>query len=310
MNLDIRHLKLIIAVSEEKSVTKAGERLHLTQSALSHQLRDIESRLGTPLFLRLNKKMVLTQAGERLLYSARQILEELRRAEDDLKQMAASNHGALRLSTECYTCYHWLPEIFREFSRKYPQVEVKIALETTHEPLPALLNGKLDLAIVTTPRRDKRLLYKPLFKDELVAIMPPAHPLAAREYLRARDFADQHLILYVTPKDSDLYQLVLLPAGVTPAKLSVMQLTEAIIEMVKAGLGISVLARWAVQEQLAAGTLVARPVTKKGLQRQWSAALLKNDFVPTYVTEFIELLSRPAMPLVRPDIVRLAALTQ
>jgi LysR family transcriptional regulator for metE and metH len=140
--------------------------------------------------------------------------------------------------------------------------------------------------------------------------MPPAHPLTAKPYLRARDFADQHLILYVTPKDSDLYQLVLLPAGVTPAKLSVMQLTEAIIELVKAGLGISVLARWAVQEQLAAGTLVARPVTKKGLQRQWSAALLKNDFVPTYVTEFIELLSRPVMPLVRPDIVRLAALAQ
>jgi LysR family transcriptional regulator for metE and metH len=310
VNLDIRHLKLIIAVSEEKSVTKAGERLHLTQSALSHQLRDIEERLGTPLFLRLNKKMVLTQAGERLLYSARQILDELRRAEDDLKQMAASNHGALRLSTECYTCYHWLPELLREFSHKYPQVEVNIAVEATHQPLPALLNGKLDLAIVSTLTPDKRLRYKPLFKDELVAIMPPAHPLTAKPYLRARDFADQHLILYVTPKDSDLYQLVLLPAGVTPAKLSVMQLTEAIIELVKAGLGISVLARWAVQEQLAAGTLVARPVTKKGLQRQWSAALLKNDFVPTYVTEFIELLSRPAMPLVRPDIVRLAALAQ
>ncbi|HEX4947691.1 MAG TPA: LysR family transcriptional regulator [Blastocatellia bacterium] len=305
MQLDIRHLKLIIAVTEEKSVTRAGERLHLTQSALSHQLRDIEERLGTPLFLRLNKKMVLTQAGERLLYSARQVLDELKRAEDDLKQMAASNHGALRLSTECYTCYHWLPEILREFSQRYPKVEVNVMVETTHQPLPALLNGKLDLAIVTTPSSDKRLLFKPLFQDELVAILPPEHPLVARPYLRARDFADQHLVLYVPPQDSDLYQMVLLPAGVTPAKLSVMQLTEAIIEMVKAGLGISVLARWAVQEQIAAGTLVARPVTRKGLQRQWSAALLKHDFVPTYVNDFVELLSRPAMPLVKPGIVRL-----
>ncbi len=239
MHLDIRHLKLIIAVTEEKSVTKAGERLHLSQSALSHQLRDIEARLGTPLFLRLNKKMVLTQAGERLLYSARQILDELRRAEDDLKQMADSNHGVLRLSTECYTCYHWLPGLLREFNSKYPKVEVKIAVEATHEPLLALLNGKLDLAIVSSHPRDKRLRYKPLFKDELVAILPPDHPLTARSSVRPRDFADQHLILYVPPKDSDLYHMVLTPAGVAPAKLSVMQLTEAIIEMVKAGLGIT-----------------------------------------------------------------------
>ena len=194
MNLEIRHLKLIIAVTEEKSVTKAGERLHLTQSALSHQLRDIEERLGMPLFLRLNKKMVLTQAGERLLYSARQVLQELRRAEEDLKQMADHDHGTLRLSTECYTCYHWLPELLREFSQQYPKVEVNVMVETTHQPLPALLNGKLDLAIVSTQMRDNRLLYKPLFKDELVAVLPPDHPLTARPYLRARDFADQHLI--------------------------------------------------------------------------------------------------------------------
>jgi len=310
VNLDIRHLKLIVAVTEEKSVTKAGERLHLTQSALSHQLRDIEERLGTPLFLRLNKKMVLTQAGERLLYSARQILEELKRAEDDLKQMTDNHHGALRLSTECYTCYHWLPELLREFSQQYPKVEVNVVAETTHQPLPALLNGKLDLAIVSTVSRDKRLLYKPLFKDELVAILPPAHPLTARPYLRARDFADQHLVLYVPPKDSDLYQMVLTPAGIAPAKLSVMQLTEAIIEMVKADMGISVLARWAVQEQIEAGTIVARPVTRKGLFRQWSAAFLKHDFVPAYVNDFVELLSRPAMPLVRPGIVRLASVSK
>ena len=109
MKLDIRHLKLIVAVTEEKSVTKAGERLHLTQSALSHQLRDIEERLGTPLFLRLNKRMIPTQAGERLLSSARHVLDELKHAEDEVAQMANHKRGALRISTECYTCYHWLP---------------------------------------------------------------------------------------------------------------------------------------------------------------------------------------------------------
>lgn len=300
MILETRHLKLIVAVSEEKSVTRAGERLHLTQSALSHQLRDIEERLGTPLFSRLNKRMILTQSGERLLQSARQVLDELKRAEDDIAQIAAGDHGSLRISTECYTCYHWLPEMMKEFNRKFPKVEVKILLEATHRPIPALLNGKLDFAIVSDFVRDKRLIYKPLFRDEVVVIMAPHHPLAARAFITAKDFADQTLFSYSPPAESTLYNKVLLPAGVKPARFSEVQLTEAIIEMVKAGLGVSALARWAVAGQIESGKLAARPLTRKGFHRQWSAALLKNDFTPAYLTEFIELLTTRSLPVVKP----------
>jgi LysR family transcriptional regulator for metE and metH len=307
VKLDIRHLKLIVAVTEEKSVTRAGERLHLTQSALSHQLRDIEDRLGTQLFLRLNKRMLPTQAGERLLATARQVLAELKHVEDDIAQMASHKQGALRLSTECYTCYHWLPDLLKEFNRKFPGVEVRIILEATRQPIQALLDGKLDLAIVSSTPRDKQLRYEPLFKDEVVAIMKPDHPLAARPYLRPRDFADQHLFLYVGLKESNVFRLLLMPAGVTPAKVSQVQLTEAILEMVKAGLGVSVMARWAVKEQVESGQLVARPLTSKGLHRQWSAALLKSDYAPPYVNEFIELLSRPAMPMAKSGIIRLVS---
>ena len=307
MKLDIRHLKLIVAVTEEKSVTRAGERLSLTQSALSHQLRDIEDRLGTPLFLRMNKRMLPTQAGERLLGVARQVLDELKRVEDDIAQMASHKQGAIRVSTECYTCYHWLPDLLKEFNSKFPGVEVRIILEATRQPIQALLNGKLDIAIVSSAPRDKQLSYQPLFKDEVVAIMKPDHPLAARPYLRARDFSDQHLFLYVDPKDSSLYRRFLAPAGVTPVKVSQVQLTEAILDMVKAGLGVSMMARWAVKDQVEAGKIVARPLTSKGLYRQWSAAMLKNDYAPPYVNEFIEMLSRHAMPALKPAIARSAA---
>lgn len=300
MNLEIRHLRLIVTISEQQSVTKAGERLHLTQSALSHQLRDIEERLGTPLFHRLNKRMVLTQAGERLLQSARQVLQELERAEDDLAQIAAGEHGSLRLSTECYTCYHWLPEMLKQFRRRYPQVEVRIVVEATRHPIQALLDGLLDFAIVSTTERDKRIRYQPLFQDELVVIMAPHHPLTSRPYIRARDFADQQLFLYASLSESTIYQRLLLPAGVTPAQVSQMQLTEAIVEMVSAGMGISTMARWAVAKEIASGKIAARPLTRKGLQRQWSAALLRNDYTPPYVTEFIELLSSRALPVTKP----------
>jgi LysR family transcriptional regulator for metE and metH len=307
MNLDIRHLKLIVAVTEQKSVTKAGELLHLTQSALSHQLREIEEKLGTPLFLRMNKQMILTQAGERLLSTARQVLDEMKRAEDHIAQMAASKQGTLRISTECYTCYHWLPDVMKEFRPKFPDVEIKIEAEATHRPVQALLRGKLDLAIVSDWRRDKLLHYQPLFEDEFVAIMATDHPLVSRPYLRARDFADQDLFLYVRPEESTLFEKILRPAGVTPARISEVPLTEAIIEMVKAGLGISALARWAVEEQIAAGQIAARSITRKGLHRQWQAVTIKQDSTPAYISEFIALLSRPAMPLMRPGVVRFAS---
>src|SRR5262245_8281888 len=137
--------------------------------------------------------------------------------------------------------------------------------------------------------------------------MSSDHPPAVRPYLTARDFADQNLILYVSPEESTLFEKILRPAGITPARVSTVPLTEAIIEMVNAGLGISTLARWAIKEQIAAGKIVARPLRRRGLHRQWQAVTIKQAMTPTYIDEFIALLSRPAMPLGKPGIVRLVS---
>jgi LysR family transcriptional regulator for metE and metH len=106
LNLEIRHFRLVQAIAEEGTVTAASRRLHLTQSALSHQLKDIEDRLGVPLFLRLGKKMILTPAGGKLLGSARPILDEVQRLEEEVANLARESEGVLRIATECYTAYH------------------------------------------------------------------------------------------------------------------------------------------------------------------------------------------------------------
>jgi LysR family transcriptional regulator, regulator for metE and metH len=293
LHLEVRHLKLVETVAKEGGLTKAANRLHVTQSALSHQLRDIEDKLGAPLFLRLNRKMLLTQAGERLLSSAPAVLDELRRAEEDIRQIALHREGILRISTECYTCYHWLPPVLKPFNREFPRVEVRIVAEATRRPIEALLDGRLDLAITSAVTRNQKLTFKPLFKDELVAIMSPVHPLAPRAYVNAKDFASEHLLVYALPKeDLTIYQKVLVPAGVSPKHVSRVELTEAIIEMVKAGLGIGVMARWAVAPQIEAGTLRALTLTSKGLHRQWSAAMIKHRATPPYLLRFAELLAK------------------
>lgn len=274
--------------------TRAGDRLHLTQSALSHQLRDIESRLGAPLFLRVGKRLVLTPAGERLLASARDVLHRLDHAEAEIRQMGADRAGILRITTECYTCYHWLPTLLKHDRRRFPRVEVRIDVSATHHPIEMLLTGKIDLGIVSTPVSDRRLVSRAVFKDEVVLLLAAGHRLARQPHVKHADLRDETLFVYPPKEESSVLQDVLLPASVTPARIEEVQLTEAMTELVKAGLGVAALARWAVQPLLDAGSLVARPLTVRGLHREWRAVTPKDLARTDFVQEFIDLLTTHA----------------
>ena len=290
MDLEVRHLKLVRAVTSAGSLTRAGSVLNLTQSALSHQLRDIESRLGTALFLRVGKRMMLTAAGERLLRSADEVLDAIERTEESIRSLSGVDRGVLRLSTQCYTCYHWLPALVKRYRRLHPRVDVRIDADATSAPLDHLVDGRLDVAIVSDPVRDRRIVARPIFDDEMVVIVDPRHPFAKKPFVKAEDFAAETLLMYSPKEDSTIYQL-LADEGVTPAHVQVVQLTEAIVELVKAGLGLAFLARWAVEPHLKAGTVRALPYTRRGYQRTWSAASLKDMARVPYVREFVDLLA-------------------
>jgi LysR family transcriptional regulator for metE and metH len=290
MDIEIRHLKLVRAVNATGTLTRAGAALNLTQSALSHQLRDIESRLGTPLFLRVGKRMMLTPAGERVLRSADEVLDAIERTEDAVRRLAGVGRGVLRLSTECYTCYHWLPPLLKRYRRSHPGVDVRIDADATPDPLAHLLDGRLDVAIVSDPIRDRRIVAKPLFNDEMVIVVDPRSPLAARSFVRAEDLAAETLLIYGPKEESTIYRY-LLDGGITPADVQAIGLTEAIIELVKAGLGVAFMARWAVAPHLKAGTIRAIPFTSRGYRRTWSTATLKDLARVPYVREFIDLLA-------------------
>ena len=298
MDLEVRHLRLIAAVAEVGSLTRAGDRLHVTQSALSHQLRDIESRLGTALFLRVGKRLVLTPAGERLLTSARQMLDGLERTELEIRQMGRDRAGVLRLTTECYTCYHWLPRVLTDYRRRFPGVEVRIDVDATHRPIETLLAGKIDVALVSSPVHDRRVVVRPVFDDEMVVVAAPQHRFATQTHVNVSDMHGETLLLYPPKEESLVLNQVLLPAGAVPARIDEVMLTEAIIELVRANLGVAVLARWAVQPMVSAGRLVERPLTARGLHRRWSAVTPKDLANTGFVRDFIDLVAReaPAQP--------------
>ena len=285
MNVELRHLQLVEAITAEGSVTRAAERLNVTQSALSHQLREIEDRLGTPLFLRVNRRLALAPAGERLLESARRVLAEIRTAEDDIARLASHQDGVIRVSTACYTCYSWLPPLLAPFHRRFPRVDVEIVPEITRGAAEALLERRIDLALVHETRRDPRIRLSPVFEDEIVVITPRGHALAKKAFVTADDLANETVILH-SPAEDSFFARQLRAAGVRPRKFSHVTLTEAIVELVRAGLGISAVPRWTVAR--ASGIASVR-FTKKGLWRKWSAATLKGDQRPPLAT-FVELI--------------------
>jgi LysR family transcriptional regulator for metE and metH len=291
VHTEMRHLQLVRAIATSGTLTAAGLALNLTQSALSHQLRDIESRLGVQLFTRTGRKLALTPAGEKLLATAHEVLALVERAEDVVRQEAGSERGLLRLTTECYTCYHWLPPLLKEYQRSHPQVEVRIDVEATDRPVSALLDGQIDLALVSDRIRDRRIVAQPLFQDEYAVVVRPSHPLAGRPFVTPEDFASETFLTYSAINESTVYQRLLAPAGIVPARVLRVRLTEAIVEMAKAGMGIGVLSAWAVAPHVAAGTVAAVPLTRHRFGRTWSAATVRHAARLPHVRAFIDVLA-------------------
>lgn len=274
--LEVRHLQIVDAIARSGSVTEAARRLHLSQPAVSHALGDLEARLGVSLFERLPRGMRPTPEGDRLVEAAGIVLDAVRDAEYDIRRFREGCQGIVRVATECYTCYHWVPPILAHFAERFPEVEVRIAPEATRDPVAALVAERLDLAIVHNPVEHPDLVTEDLFEDELVALVPPGHPLAGRSAIDPSDFADQVLILHADPDTSAVVTEFLEPAGVAPARVMEIPLTEAVFASVRAGLGLTVVARWVARPETDRSTLLALRLGNDGVVRKWRMVVRRD----------------------------------
>jgi len=296
--IEVRHLRIVEAVSRSGSVSRAAEQLNLTQPAVSHALRDLEDRLGVSLFERQTRRMAPTAEGLRLLESAGRVLDELRGVEHELEQFRDGHRGLIRLATGCYTCYYWLPRLLGAFAQAWPGVDVELRPEATANPVAALLEGNLDLAILQELEPDARVGSEVLFQDELVVVTAPGHPFTRRRFVDAEHFADEVVIIHSHPETTYLIQHVLDPAGVVPRRLLQLQLTQAVLESVAAGLGVSALARWVVEPQLQSGRLAAVRLGRGGVRREWKAAWSRGRRQTKPFGELVSLLKREAFDVV------------
>ena len=174
--LEIRHLETLTAIRDGGSLQEAAERLHLTQSALSHQLRDLETRLGTPLLNRRTRPARLTTAGLRVLALADEVLPRMRATEQELQRLAAGRSGRLHLAIDCHSCFQWLMPALDAFRAQWPDVALDLSAAFSFAPLPALVRGDLDLVITSDPQPLDAVDYLPLFKYELVLAVSESIP--------------------------------------------------------------------------------------------------------------------------------------
>jgi LysR family transcriptional regulator for metE and metH len=288
--MEIRYLRLIKAIVEEGSITRAMDVLHLSQSALSYQLKEAELQVGTQLFYRRNKKLILTPVGKKLYTSAIKVLAEMDATDSEIKKMMNGENGVIRISTECYTSYHWLPAVLKKFNNEFPNVEIEIVFEATHRPIEKLMEGELDLAITSNPELIDTIEFNKLFADEMLAVVAPQHPWANRPFVQAEDFQDVTLIIHSLPLDTvSIYRTELIPKGISPKKLIVLPLTEASIELVKANMGVIVLANWALKPYLS-NDIKAVKINPEGFFRQQYVARIRDRAYPVYFDYFIKFL--------------------
>ena len=291
--IELRHLRMIQALAETGSVSAAAERVHLTQSALSHQLGALERYFGVSVLDRSKRPLRLTAAGERLLMAARRVLPEVEAARAEVLRLS-SNHAPeqLRIAVECHSCFDWLMPAMDAYRDEHPEAELDLVSGFLPEPLDLLLDGRADLAVVSEVRYWPGVSYLPLFRYEIVALLAPGHVLADKPCLEAVDFAGQTLITYPVPDQAlDVVQRVLKPAGVSPARRTA-ELTVAILQLVASRRGLAALPRWAAQAQIERGYVLARPMGEAGLWSGLFAAFRHDDL--ELRRGFVEVLKRSA----------------
>ncbi|MFT6515941.1 MAG: LysR family transcriptional regulator for metE and metH, partial [Alcanivorax sp.] len=199
--LEVRHLTTLLAIEEAGSLMEAAERLHVTQSALSHQLKDLEGRLGAALLVRRTRPVRFTTAGLRVLALAREVLPRVQQTERELKRLAAGQTGRLHIAIECHSCFQWLMPALDAFREHWPEVEMDLSAAFSFAPLPALVRGDLDMVITSDPVENEAVKYLPLFRYELVLAVSRQSPLAASKWIEPEDITDQTLITYPVERE-------------------------------------------------------------------------------------------------------------
>lgn len=290
MHIEFRHLKTIKAIHEAGGLARAAETLHITQSALSHQIKGLEAQAGVELFVRRSKPMRLSAAGMKLLRLAEEVLPRVAALEEEFTGLRAGKSGRLHIAIECHACFDWLLPVLEGFRTAWPDVDVDIRPGLQFEALPALLRQDVDLVVSSDPDDLPGVDFTPLFDYEPVFVASAQHPLASKDWIEAADFAGENLITYPVDRARlDVFSQLLTPAGVEPRSIRQVELSAVILLLVASNRGVAVLPDWVVRELRNNSSFITRPLTRTGITRRLYGATRAEDTTKPFMAHVLRL---------------------
>lgn len=288
--LERAHLEIVRAVDQYGSLTAAAEKLHVTQSALSHTVRKLEDQLGTAIWLREGRSLRPTQAGEYLLAVANRLLPQLALAEEHLRQFSQGERGTLRIGMECHPCYQWLMKIVSPYLAAWPAVDVDVKQKFQFGGIGALFGYEIDLLVTPDPLHKNGLVFEPVFDYEQVLVVGRDHPLSRAEHVVPAQLADEVLITYPVSLDRlDIYTRFLTPAGISPKRHKAIETTDIMLQMVASGRGLAALPRWLVEEYAERFGVAPVKLGAQGVAKQIFLGYREADAGTDYLVAFLQL---------------------
>ncbi|SKB04286.1 DNA-binding transcriptional regulator, LysR family [Prosthecobacter debontii] len=274
--LDTRQLRAFISLARSGSFTQAGRELHLTQSAISHGIKALETDLDCQLFHRQGKSVHLTHHGRELLPHAETIMRAMSQARASLGALDKNPRGRLTIGCTPAASQYILPTVFREFKESFPQYEIRVLPGETPEIMEKLQDNQVDLAVTLGPPDTSQLVCQTIFEDELEFLVSPLHPWVSKVPKIKDAVTETFIVSSRSSLNFLMIQEYFLKQGVRLQHFIELGSSEAIKELAKLGLGIAVAARWIAQSEIAAGQLVPIRLPKAKLRRRWVTSFLKG----------------------------------
>ena len=286
--MDVRQLEMFRSVAEEGGFTRAAERLHVSQSAVSRQVKLLEEELGSQLLHRHGRRVALTASGELLLKLANRVQRDIQDAVWQLSETGKLHRGQLRLGGGMTVCLFILPRLLKKFRKLYREVDLRVTSGTSEAILRLLRNNEVDLGLLTLPIVATDMEVVPVLKEEMVVVTAPGHPLSRARAVDPKALARFPWILFETGSNSrkvidQFFREESVPADVAMETENV----EIIKAMVASGLGIGLIPYSAVAKDLRAGRFAFTRVRGHRLYRETGWVYLKSDYVPRTITEVL-----------------------
>jgi DNA-binding transcriptional LysR family regulator len=285
--MELQNLQAFLAVARNGSFSAAAAELHLTQPAVSKRISVLESELAVSLFDRTGRRARLTQAGNRLLLHARTIMQQVRLAQQDIRDLSSTVSGSLNLATSHHIGLHRLPPVLRAFADRYPQVRLNIDFTDSEKAHEAVLRGDIELAVITlAPEESSHIDARILWPDPLAFVASPEHPLARQRELGLAELSAHENVL--PGLDTYTGQIIKRMFAAQALPLDTLMTTnylETIKMMVHVGLGWSVLPKTMLDNDL-----IELPVSDCALSRQLGYIVHRKHSLSNAATAFIALL--------------------